>query len=131
MTHQAMKPPTVVKLTNQPKTVLAPLETVMKDKTENKDYPLAVLIGNPQYTGKCKTHTGSDRNERKPRFRNSAEDLRGLTANRKTEQDTGGRVQIATARGKGAGEDGGINEMRENLNSGAVDGDDIWAEGGW
>jgi len=39
MTHQPMKPPTVVKFTNQPKTVAAPLEMVMKVKSENKDYP--------------------------------------------------------------------------------------------
>jgi hypothetical protein len=125
-----MKPPTVVKLTNQPKTVLAPLETVIKDKKENKDYPLAVSIGNPQYPGKCKTHTGSDGNERKPRFRNSTEDLGSLTANGKTEKDTGGRVQIATSCGKGTGDDGSVNEMREDLDSGAVDGNDIWTKGG-
>jgi hypothetical protein len=39
MTHQPMKPPMVDKLTNQPKTVAAPLETVMKVKREKSDYP--------------------------------------------------------------------------------------------
>jgi len=37
MTHQPMKPPTVVKLTNQPNTVAASLETVMKVKREKSD----------------------------------------------------------------------------------------------
>jgi hypothetical protein len=39
ITHQPMKPPTVDKLTNQPNTVAAPLETVMKVKREGSDYP--------------------------------------------------------------------------------------------
>jgi len=43
MDHQPMKPPTVVKLTNQPKTVAAPLETAMKVKRENKDCPRTQL----------------------------------------------------------------------------------------
>ena len=50
MTHQPMKPPTVVKLTNQPNTVAAPLETVMKVKREKSDYPCAHSIYGPSYS---------------------------------------------------------------------------------
>jgi hypothetical protein len=44
MITQPMKPPAAVKLTNQPKTVLAPREMLMKDKRENKDYPFLVQL---------------------------------------------------------------------------------------
>ena len=48
MTPQPMSPPTVVKLTNQPKTVLAPLDTVMNVKRENEDYLCVRLARDPQ-----------------------------------------------------------------------------------
>ena len=44
MTHQLMKPPMVAKLTSQPKTVEAPLETVMKVKREKRDCPCTCLV---------------------------------------------------------------------------------------
>ena len=92
MTHQPMKPPTVVKFTNQPKTVAAPLEMVMKAKSENEDYPCTRSADDPPFPNKIKTHAESDGNPWKTGLCDSAEDLGGLTMDGKTEQDTRGSV---------------------------------------
>ena len=76
-----------------------------------------------------KTHAESDGNQRKTVLRDSAEDLRGLATDRKTVQDTRGRVQETVTGRKGTGEHGGVDYMWEDLDPGAVDGDDVWTEG--
>ena len=129
MTHQPIKPPAVVKLTNQPKTVEAPLETVIKVRRENRDCPCTCSVHSQYIQTNEKTHAESDGNQRKTVLRDSAEDLGGLATNRKTVQDTGGRVQETVTSRKGTGEHGGVDDMWEDLDPGAVDGDDVWAEG--
>ena len=54
MTHQPMKPPAVVKLTNQPNTVAASLETVMKAKREKSDHPCAHSAYGPPYSNRTR-----------------------------------------------------------------------------
>ena len=129
MTPQPIKPPTVVKLTNQPKTVEAPLETVMKAKRENRDCPYTRSVYSQYIRTNEKTHAESDGNQRKAVLRDLAKDLRGLATDRKTVQDTRGRVQETVTGRKGTGENGGVDDMGEDMDSGTVDGDDVWAEG--
>ena len=76
-----------------------------------------------------KAHTESDRGQWKTAFRDSAEDLRGLVADRKIEQDTRGRMQATVSGKEGAGKHNGVNDMWEDLDSGTIDGDDVWTEG--
>jgi hypothetical protein len=126
-----MKPPTVVKLTNQPKTVLAPLEIVIKVRREKADYRFTRSFSNlPRPMHEGKTHTESNGNKRKPGLGNSAEDLGGLTTNGKAKQDARGTVQITVAGGESTGEDSGIDDVWEDFDPRAIDGNDIWAGGG-
>ena len=76
-----------------------------------------------------KAHTESDGGQRKTALRDSAEDLRGLVTDRKIEQDTRRRMQATVSGKEGAGEHNGINNMWENLDSGTIDGNDVWTEG--
>ena len=126
MVHQAMKPPAVVRCTNQPKAVDAPLETVMKVKRENKDYPCTRSVGNPPRPNRYKTHTESDRYQWKSGLRDSAKYFGALATDGKPEQDTRGSVQVTVAGREGTSEDSGIDDMWEDLDSSAVDSDDIW-----
>jgi hypothetical protein len=126
-----MKPLTVLRLTNQPKTVLAPLETVMKVRRENKDYPFTHSISNLPWSTEDKTHTESDGNQWKPGLGNPTEDLRGLTTNGKAKQDARRSIQTTIACGEGAGEDSGVDDVWEDFNPSVIDCNDIWAEGGW
>jgi len=68
MTHQPMKPPTVVKLTNQPKTVAAPLEAVMKAKRENKDYPYTRSVDGPSFPSKKRLTQKATETSGRPAF---------------------------------------------------------------
>ena len=127
-----MKPPTVVKLTNQPKTVFAPLETVIKVKRENKAYPSTSSVDDPQCPNIDETHTESDSNQWKPGLRNSAEDLGGLTTDRHAVQDARGGVQETVTSGECTGKDCGVNDVGEDLDSSAIHSDDVWAaREGW
>ena len=126
-----MKPPTVDKLTSQPKTVLAPFETVMKVNRENADYSCRILARIPTCRNKKKqTHAKSDSDKWKSGFRDFTEDLWGLTADGKAEQDTRGCEQVATSGRKGTGENRGIDDVGEDLDSSAIDGNDVRTEGG-
>ena len=97
MVHQPMKPPTVVKLANQLNTVAVPLEMVIKVKREGNDYPYTCSVYGPLYPDQNKTHTESDGNQRKTTLRDSTEDFWSLATDRKTVQDTRGRVQKTAA----------------------------------
>ena len=129
MTPQPMKPPTVVKLTNQPKTVLAPLETVMKARRENEDYRFTHSIGNLPRPSEDSTHTESDGNQWEPGLGNPTEDFWGLTTKGKTEQDARGSIQITVACRECTGEYSGVDDVWEDLDSGAIDCNNVRAKG--
>lgn len=98
----------------------------MKVKRENKDYPCARSVGVLPHRNRCKTHTESDGDQWKSSIRDSAKDLGGLATDGKSEQDTRGSVQVTVAGGEGTGEDSGIDDVWEDLDSSSVNGDDIW-----
>ena len=97
----------------------------MKVKRENKDYPWIRSVGVPLHRNGCKTHTESDGDQRKSDLRDSAKDLGGLATDGKPKQDTRGSIQTTIAGGEGTSEDSGIDDMWEDLDSSAVDSDDI------
>jgi len=55
--------------------------------------------------------------------------FRHLTTDGKAEQDTRGRVQETVAGREGTGEDCGIDDMWEDLDSSTIYGDDVWTGG--
>ena len=118
----------VVKLTNQPNTVAAPLDTVMKVKREKSDCPYTRSARGPMYLNQTKTHTKSDRNQWETALRESAEDLGGLATDGKTEQDTRRTVQETIAGGEGTSDDRGVDYVWEDLDAGSAHSDDVWTE---
>ena len=75
------------------------------------------------------THAESDSNERETALGDSAEDFGSLTADGKTKQDARSRIQVTVTGGEGTGEDTGVDDVWEDLDSSAIDGKDVWTEG--
>jgi len=92
MTHQPIMAPTDVRLASQPKTVEAPLETVIKVKREKRDWSCTHPFSDPLYQNKNGTHAESDGNKWKTLLCDSAKDFGGLTTDGEAEQNSGGSV---------------------------------------
>jgi hypothetical protein len=67
---------------------------------------------------------------RQPSLCRLCEKLGSTARQRHTVQRAGRRVDIGTSGGPGGGEEAGVDDGREDLDSGRVDGDDEWGRGG-